>query len=76
MIYKLTDKIQFGKHNGKTIQEIIDKDVTYIEWAIQTIENFDLDDEAEAEFETTLGSHYEGDDDWAWGSHLMDYGDR
>lgn len=30
---KLTDKITFGKHKGRTVSEVIENDAAYIEWA-------------------------------------------
>ena len=43
---KLSDKITFGKHRGKTIETIILEDPNYIRWALDSIPNFDLDEEA------------------------------
>lgn len=30
----LTSKFVFGKHNGKTIEWLIDNDIQYIDWAL------------------------------------------
>lgn len=44
MIQK-THKLDFGKHKGKTIEEILECDPTYIRWAIKTISGFELSEE-------------------------------
>lgn len=33
--YKLTSPMRFGKHSGKTIKEIIDKDRSYWNWMVK-----------------------------------------
>lgn len=51
-IFKLEDKITFGKYSTKelpvvlTIQEIIDQDPDYIAWAVDEVKGFELDDKA------------------------------
>lgn len=78
MIYKLTDQITFGKHNGLTIQEIINEDVTYIEWCIDTIDRFELDDKAMEVYKKDIDKHYADDDylDNSWrDGHPYDYED-
>ena len=48
-IYKLDTVVNFGKkHNGETIREIIDDDPEWLAWAVDEIDWFELDDEAEA----------------------------
>ena len=54
---KLTDKLTFGKHKGETIQDVCDNNVTYIEWALETIDTFELDDEAMGYYEACLEEH-------------------
>jgi hypothetical protein len=44
--YGLNDRISFGKYEHDTIEEILDKDPDYIEWALDQIEGFSLDEEA------------------------------
>ena len=41
-IYDLDDTIAFGKHEGETIQEILDCDAQYLHWCIQNLESFGL----------------------------------
>lgn len=62
MIYKLTDQITFGKHNGLTIQEIISEDVTYIEWCIDSVHSFGLDDKAMEVYQKAIDIHYADSD--------------
>jgi hypothetical protein len=64
MIYSLKTKIAFGKHKGETIQEIIDEDSSYIEWCLDTIDDFELDEEAD----DYLEKKYD-DDNWNEKSH-------
>lgn len=45
-IFTLIDKLTFGKHKGATIEEVIDDDPSYLEWAIDEIEWFELDEAA------------------------------
>ncbi len=45
-IFKLDSNLTFGKYKGKTIQDVINDDPDYIAWAADTIEWFDLDEEA------------------------------
>lgn len=51
---KLNDKITFGKHRGLTIKEIIEDDPTYLEWALDEIDGFELDAAATAALELVL----------------------
>ncbi len=55
----LIDKITFGKYRGDTIKEIIDNAPTYIEWALDEVDWFELDDEAMAEYERAIAYHYQ-----------------
>lgn len=45
-IYALDDTLEFGKHKGKTLREVIKEDWSWIEWAIDQSEHFfcDIDD--------------------------------
>jgi hypothetical protein len=46
-IYDLDTTLLFGKkHHGEAIEDIIDNDVQFITWCIDTIEGFELDNEA------------------------------
>ncbi len=41
--YALEDVVKFGKFKGLTIYEILQTDVTWITWAIENIDGFELD---------------------------------
>lgn len=73
MIYTLRTMVNFGKHRGKTIQEIISEDHSYIEWAIDEIDNFQLDGNAA----TYLNEmYYDYEDDWwhdGWPGNFGDW---
>ena len=45
-IYALDDTLEFGKHKGKTLREVIKEDWSWVEWAIDQSEHFfcDIDD--------------------------------
>lgn len=45
-VYTLNDELEFGKHKGKTLKEIIHSDFGWIKWAIDNSEHFfcDLDE--------------------------------
>ena len=60
MQYRLEDPIAFGKYKPQrlTIAQIIDRDPTYIEWLLDNVDRFDLDDEAFEYYERQLGWHY------------------
>jgi hypothetical protein len=40
--YDINDKIDFGKYKGLLIKDIIDKHISYIDWAYMHIKNFHL----------------------------------
>jgi hypothetical protein len=54
-LFKLNDRIDFGKHRGLTIKEIIEDDPTYLEWALDEVGGFELDDVALEALERALG---------------------
>ena len=43
----LKGKLNFGKHKGKTIDEILHEDPTYIRWCLENIDWFKLSEEDE-----------------------------
>jgi len=47
IFYSLETELIFGKHVGKTIEQIIEDDVGYITWCLENIETFNLDPKAE-----------------------------
>ena len=44
--YNLTDKLPFGKHKGKTIHQILQKDPNYLLWCVEKLDGFAMSDEA------------------------------
>lgn len=68
----LREEFDFGKYKGKTIGEVIEEDHSYIEWCLDTVNNFSLDAEAENELsDKQMDDDYEDDyNDWeyrSWG---------
>lgn len=47
-IYECEDKMLFGKHHGKTIEQIMVEDIGYITWLLENVASFHLSDYAEA----------------------------
>lgn len=45
-VYGLNDTLDFGKHKGKTLQEIIREDFQWIEWALNYSDHFHCDIDA------------------------------
>ena len=46
----LKDNMPFGKYKGKTIEYIIDTDVSYMSWIIENVKTFKLTKEALKKF--------------------------
>jgi hypothetical protein len=45
-IYQLQARLAFGKHKGKTIQEIISYDPSYLAWCLINLDHFHLSEKA------------------------------
>lgn len=56
MIYPigLEDNFDFGKYKGKSVEAVINEDVKYIEWCIDNVDGFELDNEAYEDYEDKL----------------------
>ena len=66
-IFDLTHQLTFGKYKGKTVQEVIDQNPRYLDWALGTIEWFGLSAGAhEALEDSLLDAWSEPDDEWQW----------
>jgi hypothetical protein len=53
--FSLSDKLTFGKYKGYTIEDVLEDDPNYLEWAIDEIEWFELDEIATKELNNNLG---------------------
>lgn len=54
-VYELNDTLEFGKHKGKTLSEIIRGDYGWIQWAVDNSEHFFCDmDAVQAERKKTI----------------------
>ena len=62
--YGLHDKLMFGKHRGETIEEVLKSDLTYIEWALEEIEWFGLDEEAGDMLDAYMRDYWEDPKNW------------
>ncbi len=43
--YETGDVLQFGKHKGETIDDVISEHSHWVEWAIENVAWFDISDE-------------------------------
>jgi hypothetical protein len=67
MICTLQTKLNFGKFKGYTVEEIIDNgDASYLEWAEDTIDWFELTDDVRRRIDEDLHSDHTSwhDDSW------------
>jgi len=53
-VHGLSDKVKFGKHRGKSVEDIISSDPQWLFWAVENVDDFDIDKDAEAELEASL----------------------
>lgn len=51
---KLSEKIEFGQHEGLTIEELLDKEPGYFTWALKNIKGFSLSAEIKKVLEEKL----------------------
>ena len=56
-VWALTDVLDFGKHQSKTIEDVIEDDPLYIDWCMQEVEGFTLDNDAYDVWERSIESH-------------------
>ena len=52
--YDLDDLLTFGKYKNEIIEDIIDLDPKYIEWALKDVSWFGLTDEALEELQSSI----------------------
>lgn len=45
-MYGLNEVFTFGKYRGKSISEVLEANPKYLEWAIENVSNFTLDEKA------------------------------
>ena len=58
-MYSLNDELGFGTHSQDSVREVIEEDPTYIEWALDEVKGFRLDDVAFEKYEEAIDKHYE-----------------
>jgi uncharacterized protein (DUF3820 family) len=42
----MDDRLSFGKHNGREVWDLIEREPDYLFWCIENIKGFELDNEA------------------------------
>lgn len=64
----------FGKHKGKTLKEVMYEDPSYLLWADDNVDGFELSDYLRDKVEEIAAE----DDGWepSWGDLNPDWGDR
>lgn len=45
----LDDELAFGRHRGRMLRDVIERDPGWVEWAVECIGTFEISDEAAAE---------------------------
>jgi len=55
-LYVVGDTLTFGKHKNEDIDEVIVDDPTYVEWCLDEIDGFELDEELVQLLATSLRS--------------------
>lgn len=54
--YVVGDKLTFGKHDGELIEEVVVDHPTYVDWCLDTIEEFEIDEELHQLLEASIRS--------------------
>jgi hypothetical protein len=62
--FSLSDKLTFGKYKGYTIEDVLEDDLNYLEWAIDEIEWFELDEIAAIKFNAKKFNDVQGYNDF------------
>jgi hypothetical protein len=62
-LYGFKSILRFGKYKGKTIEEVLDIDPSYLDWAVGYISGFVLEDEVQRKLELESDAEF---DDWDW----------
>ena len=50
-MYELDSKFDFGKYKGKTVKQVMEIDVAYLEWCLCYIDTFVLSEEADIAYD-------------------------
>lgn len=43
MMYDLDSKLDFGKHRGRKVEDVLEDDPGYLLWAMENVERFEVD---------------------------------
>ena len=74
--YALKSYLNFGKHKGRRVEEVLGVNPDYLQWCLDNIEWFSLDNEANQELLDTLDEYREYDDETWHPGHPSNHGDR
>lgn len=66
-LYRLDTMFNFGAHIGETVEYVIDTQPSYIEWCLDEIKNFQLDDHAYKRYASAIDVYNE--------TRAQDYGE-
>ena len=63
--------LNFGKYKGETVEEVYQKDASYLQWCLENIERFNLSDKEvdliEAKAEMEEWDRFSDNDDYYYG---------
>ena len=69
--YSLVDRIDFGKYNGLSLRDLIDMDLSYIQWCVEEKNIFEMNQEAKNYF-NCVKSERETKQSVDWYSLILD----
>lgn len=70
-VHHLTDRLLFGKHQGKDLLVVIEEDPGWVRWAVENVDHFDIDAEAEeALIEAEADAEIDDGDFGDWGDRF------
>jgi len=54
---RLSTKFDFGKHEGRTVEEVCELEPHYISWCLEEVDDFRLDPGAKRYYRECIGNH-------------------
>lgn len=57
-IFTLDTELNFGQYKGKELWEVLRDDLNYVAWCLETVNWFELDNEAFEEYRKKSSSNY------------------
>lgn len=57
MLYDLDDVMDFGKYKGKSVEDVLEEDPSYLLWLLENSERFEVDDALQDAITTAARGH-------------------